>query len=136
MEQLPQKLIFWNTVQSIWAAFLCLFTDQNIGDTLCCLCLIFLNNVAVEVFRCVHAGMTKLFDNIRAVCQKHRGHRMPERMRIDMGQTVAGGEIFEPSGDAVQTHVIAVFLCKDVAGIKSRTKVVQKTACFRLDIHA
>ena len=42
---------------------------------------------------------------------------MAERMGIDMGQAVAGGEIFEPAGYAVGTHVVAVVLGEDVAGM-------------------
>ena len=40
-------------------------------------------------------------------------------MGIDVGQAVAGGEVFEPAGDAVRVHVIAVVLGKDIAGILS-----------------
>ena len=37
-------------------------------------------------------------------------------MRIDVGQAVAGGEVFEPAGNAVRVHVVTVVLGKDIAG--------------------
>ena len=64
--------------------------------------------------------MTELLgycNNIRTICQEDGGHSMPESMGIDMGQIVAGGEVFEPAGDAVRVHVIAIVLGEHIAGV-------------------
>ena len=86
MEQLPSKLIFWNTVREHRADFLCLLPEQNIRDTLRCLGLVFLNDVAVEILGGVHAGMAQLLGhryNVCAVGQQHRGYRVPLRYNYD-----------------------------------------------------
>ena len=100
--------------------FLCLLSEQHIRNTLRCPGFIFFDDMAVEIFRCVHAGMTQLFryrDNIRTVCQKDGGHSMPEGMRIDVGQIVTAGKVVEPAGDAVRIHVAAIVCGEHKAGM-------------------
>ena len=63
------------------------------------------------------AQLLRHCDNIGTVCQEDGGHRVAERVGIDMGQAVAGGEVVEPAGDAVRAHVVAVVLGEDVAGM-------------------
>ena len=102
------------------AACLCLLSDQDISNTIRCLCLIFLNDVAVKILCGGDASMAQLLgyrNNIGSVCQEDRGHRVAEGVRIDMGQTVAGGEVFEPTGNAVRVHVVAVVLGEHIAGM-------------------
>ena len=53
---------------------------------------------------------------------------MAERMRIDVGQAAAGGEVFEPAGDAVRVHVVTVVLGKDIAGMQPSITVCQLEA--------
>ena len=120
LEQLPQKLKFWNTVREHRADFLCLLPEQHIRNTLCCLGFIFFDDVAVEIFCGVHAGMAQLLRyryNVRTICQEDRGHSMPECMRIDMGQIVAAGKVMEPAGDAVRVHVAAIVCGEYKSGV-------------------
>ena len=49
-------------------------------------------------------------------------------MRIYVGQSVAGGEVFEPAGDAVRVHVVTVVLGKDIAGMQPSVTVCQLEA--------
>lgn len=56
-------------------------------------------------------------DNIRTVCRQDGGNGVAEGMGIDVGQIVAGGEIFEPAGDAVRVHGLPVVLGEYKAGI-------------------
>lgn len=72
-----------------------LFTNQNISDTIRRLCLVFLNDVAVEILCGGYAGMTQMLghrNNIGSICQEDRVHRVAECVGIDMGQTAAGGD--------------------------------------------
>ena len=115
-------LSFWanfGPLVKIWAV-LCLLTDQNVSNTIRCLCLVFLDDVAVEILCGGYACVAQLLghrNNIGSVCQEDRGHRVAEGVGIDMGQTVAGGEVFEPAGNAVRVHVIAVVLGEHVVGM-------------------
>ena len=95
--------------------FLCLLSQQHISDTLCRFGFVLFDDVAIEVLRGVYAGVAQLLrhgDDICTICQKHRGHRVPERMGVDVRQIVAAGKVMEPSGDAVRVHVIA-FVCSE-----------------------
>lgn len=77
MEQLPQKLKFWNTVRKHRADFLCFLPEQNVRNSPRCLGVIFFDGVAIKVFRGVYAGMAQLLrysDNIGAVGQKNSGY--------------------------------------------------------------
>ena len=118
---------FWVTFGSLavkiadfWSLS-CLLTDKDIGNTIRSLRLIFFDDVGIETFRCGNACVAQLLryrDYICTVCQEDRSHRVAECMRIDVGQAVAGGEVFEPAGDAVRTHVIAVVLGEYIAGMQ------------------
>ena len=57
---------FWVTFGSlavkiaVFGSMLCLFTDQHIGNTFRCLCLVFLYDVRVKVFGGGDACVTEL----------------------------------------------------------------------------
>ena len=108
-----------------------LFPEQHVGNTFRRLCLVFLNDVGIKVFCGVHAGVPQLLghrDDIGSVCQEDRGYRVAERMRIDVGQAVAGGEVFEPAGDAVRVHPVPVILGEHIAGMQPSVTVCQLEA--------
>ena len=97
MEQLPSKLIFWNTVREHRADFLCLFPEQHIRYALRCLGLVFLNDVGIEILCGACTGVSQLSrhcDDVCPVCQKDRGYRVPECVRIYMGQSVTAEKSF------------------------------------------
>ena len=45
---------------AVFGSMLCLFTDQHIGNTFRCLCLIFLDDVTVKILCGGDAGVTQL----------------------------------------------------------------------------
>ena len=103
-----------------WAEFLCLFPEQHIRNTLSCLGFVLFDDMAVKVFRGIHAGVAQLLryrDNIGSICQEDRGHSMPERMGIDVWQIVPTGKIVEPAGDAVWVHVASIVCSEYKAGV-------------------
>ena len=102
------------------ADFLCLLPEQYIRNTLRCLGLVLFDDVAVKIFRGVHAGMAQLLRyryNVRTVCQKDRGHSVAESVGIDMGQIVAAGKVMEPTGDTVRVHIASIVRGEDKAGM-------------------
>ena len=100
--------------------FLCLFSQKNIRDTLGGFGFVLLDDMAVKALCCVYAGVPQLLgyrDNVRPVCQKDRGHGVPESVRIDMRQAMSKGKISQPAGDAVRVHVLAVVLGEHITAV-------------------
>ena len=56
-------------------------------------------------------------DNIFSAVDQDRGHCMPERMRVNVGEVVPLGKFTEPCGDPVRDHRLPVFLDKQESGI-------------------
>ena len=99
----------------IWAV-LCLLTDQNISNTIRCLFLVFLDDVAVKILCGGYACVAQLLghrDNIGSVCQEYGGHCVAEGVGIDMRQVVAFGKFGQPIGYTVRVHGSAVFLSEN-----------------------
>ena len=113
---------------TLWVSFgsmgqklpLCLLPEQHFCNTLRCLGFIFFYDVCIEIFCCACTCVAQLRRhryNICSVAQKNGSNGVSERVGIDMGQAMAGGEVIEPAGDTVGAHVVAVVLGEDVAGM-------------------
>ena len=84
--QWVKKLVFWVTARDHRADFLCLLPEQNISNTLRCFCLVFFDDVGIEVLCCACAGVSQLSchgDNIGSICQQDGSHGMPLRYNYD-----------------------------------------------------
>ena len=123
--------ILGHTVRVSGRSFLCLFPEQNFGDTLGSLGFVFFDDVGIEALCGVHAGVAQLLgdsNNVRTVGQQDRGYRVPEGVGVDVGQAVAGREGIQPAGDTVRVHMLPVVLGKDKAGIDPAVPVGQLQA--------
>lgn len=100
--------------------FSCLFAQKNIRDTLGGFGFVLLDDMAVKALCRVYAGVPQLLgyrDNVRSVCQKDRGHGVPESVRVDMRQAMTKGKFLQPASDAVRVHMLAVVLGEHIAAV-------------------
>lgn len=86
---LGQKSVFLgHTVRVSGGIFLCLFSEQHIGDTRGSLGFVLLNDVGIEALGSVHGCVSQLLghgNNIRSICQEDGGNGVPEGVGVDMG---------------------------------------------------
>lgn len=103
-------------------------SQHHIADTFGCPCHVFLDEVAVKIFRRVNVGMAQIFGDgydIEAVGQQNRSQRMPEGVGIDVGETEFGGKIPEPTGYGIRSGRTAIFTAKYIAGFDLILAVLQ-----------
>ena len=106
-----KNLFSWVTPSGFRAVFLCLFSEQHIGDTLGSLGFVLLNDVGIEALGSVHGCVSQLLghgNNIRSICQEDGGNGVAEGVGVDMGQSIVPAEVIQPSGNAVRMQPFPV----------------------------
>lgn len=115
-----KNLFSWVTPSGFRAVFLCLFSEQHIGDTLGSLGFVLRNDVGIEALGSVHGCVSQLLghgNNIRSICQEDGGNGVAEGVGVDMGQIVAGRKFGKPAGDYIRAHRLTIVLSEHKAGI-------------------
>lgn len=90
---------------------------QCTQKTVLCICL--LQNMAVEIQSCTGHRVIQPPRNrkdIRSVVNQNAGHRVPERMGINMPQAMTLTEAIEPSVGTVWMHWFTVVPRKNISG--------------------